>query len=833
MALSVEGRALLDDNAPGMLIALIAECYHRAALVGADMMSVTRAIEEVRNAAGQDGDLERAADAATRVIAAAQDASVLAQLNDFRASVEASLFESTTASLREQLQDDADEGWRAWQGVWAHALWHWPDHVFQRLATSEFPVPGYASSELDELRIASRAVQDGRWSETYEPIARLAAAPWLAAADRVALVETLAMIQLLVLSQPTAAKELLEQAEESGIERHRVCAGWAEWWLDQAVSEADLDRAGSFARRAVDLEPYFGRAWVVLGSIAEKKDGTADSRRGPDERPEFYYRQAIANGEFDGWGGLLRIELDRADGNQDDPTVQALLKEAERIWPHRECDVLITMATLLSDRGSNDEADSFFLRAITLDPTRVSAYVGRGYERYDAGDIQTAREMFATATKLAPGSFGGAVGTAWLSEQLGEWEEAVRWYEAALARRPQSDVILISRIGPCLSKLGRSAEAEQRLMDALRRHPDNGPLASALADLAEATYRERNDPERAKQIYDAIRAVRGEAYEGTYRNSRGHVAYWQTDYAAAQTEYQLATVAEPNNAVFHSNVAQAAEARLEAGDPSILPDAIIALRRAHELDPDSQDYSARLAFLELRAEILTAYGAAALERTPFQTPVRIYLGDDFLPYILIPDTNDLQPSFQEKIDAMRARVQHDTGVWLPGIRFATFEQPAWENLRCLLSGVSMRTDRHSFAERFSPAPLQQVNVHAPDARTAANPTGGPDGTSVPSESWDEVQQAGLPLWTVTDYLLGWVEGIVRRHLVEFVGHSEMAARIADISDHDLADWADRHLTAVTAAVRMRVREEGKACDVEQICRAIMDGSDEAGSRMRS
>jgi hypothetical protein len=83
---------------------------------------------------------------------------------------------------------------------------------------------------------------------------------------------------------------------------------------------------------------------------------------------------------------------------------------------------------------------------------------------------------------------------------------------------------------------------------------------------------------------------------------------------------------------------------------------------------------------------------------------------------------------------------------------------------------------------------------------------------------DLVLELGLPVWETADYLLGWVEGAVRRHLVEFVGHEEIALRLANLTDDDRPDV---DLTALTAAVRARLRRGEPVDDLAAVCRQLV------------
>ncbi|HEV8557696.1 MAG TPA: tetratricopeptide repeat protein [Actinophytocola sp.] len=803
----------MTDIRHGLLDVLLADCYRRASLDGAHMVRAAGTIEFVRSAAGDQQDLEVAVDAVAGAIATNQDVVLFAALDELRIRLDDAVCEQFRARVRERFQVDADDGWRAWRCAWIRGLWYWTEATWQRFTDAEFPFPGTALDDVAGLRRARRAIDDNRLGDAYDPLCRLSSEPWLPAEERAILLISLGFIETYTLLRLPAGRSLLEEATKLGEAVPLVCLGWAAWWLNQAAGEDSVDktrdafeRAEREARRAVELNPHFGRAWSTLGRLAEQDYGQSRA-----EPPEFYFRRAMAEGSFEGWADLLRLELDRAGGSQTGSGVEALLDIARRAWPSREVDAHLQLATLLGQRGRYDEADQHYVRARELDPTRVTVHTERGYARFEAGDAVTAGTMFASAIELAPESYDGWAGMAWLCEQTGQWDEALSHYRRALELRPAWEATLAGRIGECLRHLDRPDEAERVLLAALRHSPGESLLVSGLENLALQLYRERGDVNAAHRIYHDLRAICGADYEATFRNLRGNLAYWFEDYVEAEKEYRRAAEADPGDARLPANVAEALEKRVRAGDRTALPAAVTAMRQATALAPDDAELREQFAWLERQSAMLERYGPVALERTPTTTAVRVELADEFLPHIVQPD-GALLPAFLDKIDAMRMRTHERTGIQLPGIRFSTLDEPFPGNVQCWLMGASMYVEHLPVGSRFCPVPLGEVVRLAPDARAADNPSGGPGGVLVSETSVSALMAAGLPVWGVDDYLLGWLDGILRRHLVEFVGHDDVRRRL----DVELAAVIEPDLTAVTADVRVRLRRDGSVLNLADI-----------------
>ena len=716
-------------------VAMVADCYRDAVVAGADMVRATQALESVRQAAGSAEDIARACDAVVGALVENTDKPLDVCLQSLREHLHEELYESAIRRVEGAFGTDVEQGWRVWQLTWLHAVWRWPEPVWQRYTQSEFAFP--RATDIARFRTVTSAILDERWGDSYDLFTELSEASWLPDDERAIILDTLSMIELYIFARPDESKALLERADVADRQSPRVLAGWGEWWLAQAdklveaEAAAALDRAREYADRSAAADPRMSRAVLLRAQLAahEASDPAASAE---------YYEQAMALGEYAGWRHLVGAELERADGNPHAVPVEAMIELALRVWPHREADTYRAIANALDLRKVPTAADVFYERALAADPGRANIHTERGYERADANDGETARAMFARAIELAPGSFDGWYGMAWLCDHNEQWDLALENYLQALDRRPLAERLLVGRIAVCLRELGRVEEARQRLAGALRSQPDDASILSELEDLARVSYQDSADPEFALAIYDEARSIVGAGYEPVYRNNRGHVSYWNADYLVAAAEYEQATVADPQNAVYPSNAGLAYEKALAAGDVSVLPRAISVLRKAFELAPTSTEYQVRLDALERQATLAARYGDDVLTRLPVTLPIRVEITPDFYPYMLEAESTQLTERFNAKVEAMRERIRGDMGVLIPGIRFSPFDIATVDgNARCSVHGTAMALADLPIATRFADCEPAAIGELSPDTDAdvdvATDPVTGAAGTLIPDD----------------------------------------------------------------------------------------------------
>lgn len=162
-------------------------------------------------------------------------------------------------------------------------------------------------------------------------------------------------------------------------------------------------------------------------------------------------------------------------------------------------------------QGRNDEAVSFYKRAIAIEPKSFEAQVSLGLLLARAGKVKEAKPILSTATALDPGS-AGAAGKAKAWRALAEIElfgtdgksdasqASIDLLEALkMSAETASDTLLAARIA---ESAGNSSAAETAYRKALSHDPDS---AAANAGLAHSLIVQKNYVEAENVLKQALK----------------------------------------------------------------------------------------------------------------------------------------------------------------------------------------------------------------------------------------------------------------------------------------------------------------------------------------
>lgn len=103
-----------------------------------------------------------------------------------------------------------------------------------------------------------------------------------------------------------------------------------------------------------------------------------------------------------------------------------------------------------------------------------------GWADYRLGDIRQARDDFASAMRLSPGSEGALTGLGYCALREGDLDEASARFSAAFAKSPR-DVSVLTGLGIARYRQGRANEAASYLRTALAIDPHDADARTALA----------------------------------------------------------------------------------------------------------------------------------------------------------------------------------------------------------------------------------------------------------------------------------------------------------------------------------------------------------------
>ena len=250
-----------------------------------------------------------------------------------------------------------------------------------------------------------------------------------------------------------------------------------------------------------------------------------------------------------------------------------------------------------------------------------------------------------------------------------DYAQAAEHYSRACQAKP-TERVYHSNLAVAYKALEEWEAARQKLSDAFDIDHDQGAYDKALADLMKAE---------------------GDSY------------FKRAEYHEALSLYRAAAELQPKSGAYHSDIASALE-KLPGGDQKAaeLFEAIETLRTAEKLGAGK--FGDRIAKLEdRRLSILLGYADFNAE-VPVSPPVRVELGQDLVPKV--DPERDGGVFLNQLIPEMRSRLEKETGVSFPGIKFR-------ENLDIPANAFSiLLNDAPRKLITFEPDPPQPVLVGA-------------------------------------------------------------------------------------------------------------------------
>ena len=197
----------------------------------------------------------------------------------------------------------------------------------------------------------------------------------------------------------------------------------------------------------------------------------------------------------------------------------------------------------LADQGLYESALAEFERAIDINPTMTSAYIGAGGVYRERGDFETSEQRYGRAAQLEPRNFDAQFGHGLALQLLNRVADAVRAYLRALTIRP-NDFDANLNVGTAYLQLGEPNQALPYARRAVRLDAESGPArvnlgatyaalgrhAEAVVEFQQAAELMELTPELLLNLADSLgKSGRYEEMEGTLvqliRRSPSAVAY--------------------------------------------------------------------------------------------------------------------------------------------------------------------------------------------------------------------------------------------------------------------------------------------------------------------
>ncbi|HUF31208.1 MAG TPA: FHIPEP family type III secretion protein [Gemmatimonadaceae bacterium] len=642
---------------------LLADAYRDAALRETNMPAATRAFESIRaTGAGEDG-AYLAIHELRRQLGQASETRLVSVLIALAEAIMAARTLADVAAVRELMDHDPVEGWAELRRRFAHAIAEFQDPVADGLARGVISVMPDHSAVVNRWIEQMEYMRRERWAHVLDLFESLGSDDVVRGSDRAQLLAREAQVQLYFKNDLAAADRAVEDAR-GALAADSDASVTAKCEVTCAAAQVELNRNPEKARQllkeAMEIDPSFEDAYRYMGDAV-----AADSNAGPKAQGEAekWYARGIENAP----GGTLNLmALARMLGTPEyyqsrRLRVAELRQHALRVaWKNRYS-IYLDFAEIALNNGELDDAADLIAQALSEDRSRSDAPVL-------AARVLAARGLLADAMLT--------YGSAWAAEPA----EFTDWN-------------LVQELAKQVPDAAQARELLEAVDTAFGSAPRANVVATRILLLEKADRWEDAEAESSVVLSDDGDETAHLGRIGRIRNNRANRLYESGKFGDAAAWYERALEAMPEDAVIWGNLAGALErdANLE-GRLERLGRAVDAFHRAITLGGDNVDagYVRRHATLAVKHGVATRYGLRALDRPATKPALGLDVGSDLLPAIIVPNTTELSADCMAAVERVRKRLESESGIPLPGVRFRELESSFDEERYVLrLSGLAI------------------------------------------------------------------------------------------------------------------------------------------------
>jgi tetratricopeptide (TPR) repeat protein len=791
------------------IIHFIADAYYNATFANVDMRNVTEALESLRGIMLKERNIFKIWDSLDDQIGQASSDRLQSVLISIRNRFEKQVIKREVTRLEKVFKQNPQSGWKAWLKTYVEALTFWRVRFCYDLTNAQLPFSTNKEPEIEKFRKISLLSLHQRWAETYNFYLYLAELKIIPDVQRAKLYVALGEIQLYHLLNSTKALKFFKYAEELTPKEGRICYGLGEYWLN----EKNFEMAKNYFQKAIENAPYQTHGYVGMGNYYEKLDNL--------NAAEEWYRKAIKtrSGESDGYVGLIRVYGNPLLFETHKELIEPLIKKTIAVNPAGEYQVYLEVGYIYQKNMNYDQAHQWFQKAIDLDKTRIDGYISKGYAYILQGKYDQVSSVFQKAIKLAPEAYDGYWGMAWFHAQQEHWKKALHFYKESLKRHPEGELKIKAKIILVKWNIKPYVRAIKDLIGMLSSEPNNEFILDSLIQIAKAYYKEHENIDLALHIFGEIRKIKGESYEPKYQNYVGNIKYYYSQYEEAVKAYRKAIVCDPNDIIYHSNLAGAyrewkkwskaiKEVKIkykldndwdeynkemgriynEQGNEYYIKgdfkNAISSVKEAINWDPQNTTYTERLNEIKFASH----FGEQFIERYPVVTPIAMEVAENLLPYVYAEGNKEsmLSNMFADCLEKMRGRILDETGVRIPGIRFRGNETELPEGTyNIIINEISIKKGSISLEKGLFPDKLKEL---------------------------------------IDQRITRELEKILRSNLSEFFGHQEIMLMLLDCQISDVYDQMQKtpeRLSELAYVIRSLLDEEVPIKAFEKIVKKFL------------
>jgi tetratricopeptide (TPR) repeat protein len=147
------------------------------------------------------------------------------------------------------------------------------------------------------------------------------------------------------------------------------------------------------------------------------------------------------------------------------------LKKTQKNVSENE-DELINLGQNFRDQGEYEKAETYFKRAIEINPENDSAYIELGWCFREQSKYEKAETYFKRVIEANPKNDGAYSGLGWCFKDQGEYKEAETYFKRVIEVNPENEGAYIE-LGRCFRDQGEYEKAETYFKRAIEINPKN------------------------------------------------------------------------------------------------------------------------------------------------------------------------------------------------------------------------------------------------------------------------------------------------------------------------------------------------------------------------
>jgi tetratricopeptide (TPR) repeat protein len=524
----------------------LAQTYHDAALLPADMTAVTQVLESLRTnwtLCDANVDAWRETDDA---ISRSDDPVLTGLLLDLRQRVMAAVTGATLAELEQAFGVGLATGRAALRTACAASIAKGRPGVCAILAAAD--LPGLAADDGDRqlLRKLAQIAQREAWPLATPLLQDLADDPCVGARERCLLLAMLGQIAFYYDKAPDLARRRHDQALalDPG-----SCFGWTclgQFWVEQG----DAAEARRCFDRAIAADRRDGQVCACLGDGLDKENKPALAQEWYEEGLRRQPSHAGCASRMIRLWGRSALQGEHPD-LPDRLTERMMLADPDAAhWLLREAGYACLQ------RDELERALAWFDRAVALDPAHPDGHIGRGHVLETLGRLDDALAAAEQAIVVLPEMPDGHALVARMAEDRQRWLRAEAANRDAAARNPSARTYHLAKAAHMAWQDGRRDEARAELLQLLHVAPQDDGVLGVLERVSDDLQRNAGDRPGALALLAEVRAAAGASYEARWRNRQGDLAEAAGDLDEAAAQYQAAIADQPGRALYYINLSR-------------------------------------------------------------------------------------------------------------------------------------------------------------------------------------------------------------------------------------------------------------------------------------